>query len=57
MIEIYPTSQFKKSYKKLPLVIKKKAERRERIFISDPFNPILETHKLKGKLKIIGHIR
>lgn len=51
MIEIYPTSQFKKSYKKLSLTIKKKTERREKIFISNPFNPTLETHKLKGRLK------
>jgi addiction module RelE/StbE family toxin len=51
MIEIYPTSQFKKSYKKLPKIIQKKAERREKIFISNPFNPVLETHKLKGRLK------
>jgi len=51
MINIYPTSQFKKSYKKLPKTIQRKTERREEIFISNPFNPILETHKLKGKLK------
>ncbi len=51
MIKIYPTSRFRKSYRKLPLSIKKKAERREKIFVFSPFEPSLKTHKLKGELK------
>ncbi|PIS39192.1 MAG: type II toxin-antitoxin system mRNA interferase toxin, RelE/StbE family [Candidatus Nealsonbacteria bacterium CG08_land_8_20_14_0_20_38_20] len=51
MIKIYPTSRFKKSYKKLSLTIKKKTEKREKVFISNPFHASLKTHKLKGRLK------
>jgi len=48
---IYPTSQFKKSYKRLPNFIKKKAKEKDTIFRQQPFDSILDTHKLKGKLK------
>lgn len=51
MIRVYPTSRFKKSYQKLPAQIKEKAEKREEVFISNPFDKRLKTHKLKGKLK------
>lgn len=51
MIRIYPTSRFKKAYKRLPINLKKKAEKKEEIFIADPFNKRLNTHTLKGKLK------
>jgi addiction module RelE/StbE family toxin len=53
MIKIYFHPQFKKSYKKLPLTIKKKAEIKEKLFRENPFHPALKTHKLKGKLKDI----
>jgi len=53
MIKIYFHPQFRKSYKKLPLTIKKKAEIKEKIFKKNPFHPSLKTHKLKGKLKDI----
>ena len=53
MIKIYFHPQFRKSYKKLPLTIKKKAEIKEKIFRKNPFHPSLKTHKLKGKLKDI----
>jgi len=48
---IYPSSQFKKSYKKLPRFIQNKAKIKDRLFRQNPFNPALDTHKLKGKLK------
>lgn len=48
---IYPTSRFKKSFKKLPSTIQKKAKLRDKIFRKDPFTSNLQTHKLKGKLK------
>jgi addiction module RelE/StbE family toxin len=48
---IYFTSKFKKAYKNLPKKIKEKAERKEKIFREDPFNPILKTHPLHGKYK------
>lgn len=45
------TPTFEKHYKKLPTVIKKKAERKERILWLDPFSPALKTHKLSGNLE------
>lgn len=48
---VYPTSKFKKSFKKLPNSIKDKAEAKDKLFKENPFFANLETHKLKGKLK------
>jgi len=48
---IYPTSKFRKSFKKLPKQIKEKADIKDKIFRENPFNPILDTHKLKGRFK------
>lgn len=48
---IYLTSRFKKSYRKLPRNLKERADEKDKIFRENPFNPILETHKLKGRLK------
>lgn len=44
------TPTFAKNYRKLPEVIKKKAEKKELIFREDPFKVSLKTHKLSGKL-------
>lgn len=48
---IYPTSQFKKSFKKLPKPIQKKSEIKDELFRKDSFAPALQTHKLKGRLE------
>ena len=45
------TSKFKKAYKKMPKIVKLKAEEKEKIFQKDPFNSRLDTHKLHGKYK------
>lgn len=50
-MKIYYSSKFAKEYKKLPLKIKKLAEKKEKLFREDPFHPSLKTHKLTGKLK------
>ena len=50
-MKIYTTAYFRKKIKKIPDTIKKKIIRREKIFITNPFYPILDTHKLHGKLK------
>jgi len=46
------TPTFAKNYRKLPLSIRKKAEKKEQIFRQDPFSPSLKTHKLVGKLAL-----
>jgi addiction module RelE/StbE family toxin len=54
MIEAVWDKGFKKSYRKkisnYPQLKNKFWERIE-LFLNDPFNPILRTHKLSGKLK------
>lgn len=45
------TPTFAKNYRKLPLLIRQKAEKKEFIFRQDPFSPNLKTHKLSGKLE------
>lgn len=49
-IEILYSPTFAKNYKKIPILIRKKAEKKEKIFRIDPFTPSLKTHKLTGKL-------
>ncbi len=50
-MKIYYTTKFAQSYKKLPKAIKLEAEKKEKLFRAIPFNPVLKTHKLTGKLK------
>lgn len=51
MVNIFTSSYFDRSYKKLPEAIKLKAEAKEKIFAKNPFHAILRTHKLHGKDK------
>lgn len=48
---IYVTSHFERQYKKLPAAVQTVAEKKERLFRADAFDPRLSTHKLKGKLR------
>lgn len=50
MVILY-TSKFAREYKKLPSEIKVLSEKKEKLFRNNPFNPILDTHKLRGRLK------
>jgi addiction module RelE/StbE family toxin len=50
-MKIIYSTKFAKEYKRLPLKVKKLAEKKETIFRKDPFEPNLKTHKLTGKLK------
>lgn len=50
-MKVYYHPRFRESYLKFSLLIRKKAERRERIFRLNPFDPRLQTHKLHGLLK------
>ena len=54
MPKIYFTKRFTKQYQLLNKrnpKIAKKLEKRMEIFIKNPRNPILKTHRLSGKLK------
>lgn len=50
-MEVYLTSKFKKSYKKLPEQIKRRTKAKEKLFKQNPFHLSLETHPLHGKYK------
>ena len=43
--------RFLRLYKKLPKAVKDLAEKKEEIFIANPFNNRLRTHKLSGRLQ------
>lgn len=45
------SSKFFKDLKQLPKSQLKSLSRQEKIFLQNPFDPRLKTHKLKGKLK------
>ena len=49
--KFYYTDTFKKKLNKLSSKNKVKIEKRLELFLENPFNPILKTHKLTGKLK------
>lgn len=51
MIEIFVTEEFEKQYKKLPLEIQKKAEKKEKLFRQNQFHPLLRIEKLEPKSK------
>jgi len=50
MIKIYYSSQFIKSLKRLPENIAILFEGKQSFFMINPFNSLLKTHKLTGKL-------
>jgi len=49
-MQISSSSRFKRSFKKLPRHLQDDFESKIKIFIQDPFNPLLRTHKLSGNL-------
>jgi len=50
-MDIIYTAEFIRLFKKLPLVVKKEAIKKEALFKTNPFDARLRTHKLSGKLK------
>lgn len=50
-MKIYYSGKFAKEYKKLPRKVKLSAEKKEKVFRIDPFDPQLKAHKLTGRLK------
>ena len=49
--EITYTPHFKRAYQNLDISLQKKAEQREILFRKNPFDSLLKTHKLHGRLK------
>lgn len=48
---VHITSDFTKSFKKLPRNIQERAENKDRLFREEPFQPSLKTHALRGALE------
>ena len=57
MIEIVVTQEFERNYDELPRAIQKKAERRQALFVENPFHPSLETEKLNPKSREVWSFR
>ena len=57
MISIILTREFENRYRKLPLAIRKKAERQTEIFKKNPVHPSLHTEKLEPKGKEVWSFR
>ncbi|OGD42226.1 hypothetical protein A2567_00095 [Candidatus Azambacteria bacterium RIFOXYD1_FULL_42_11] len=51
IFNVYYHPQFSRSFWRLPKDIRQKTKERVRIFKENPFHPLLDTHKLHGKLK------
>ena len=49
-MKIIYSPEFLRRYNGLPKQVKEKAEKREEIFLSNPFDRRLKTHKLSGEL-------
>ncbi len=49
MIKVEVLTKFKRQYKKLPREVREKANARSEIFMANPFDPRLDTHKLHGR--------
>jgi addiction module RelE/StbE family toxin len=49
-MKVIYSAQFIKEYKRLDSKTKDKAEEKEKFFRENPFNVILKTHKLSGRL-------
>jgi len=49
-MEVFYNTKFLREYKKLPNKLKDAAEKQEKIFKDNPFDPRLKTHKLHGWL-------
>ncbi len=49
-MEIFYSPKFSRQYKKLAQEIRTKAKEKEVIFRANPYDNLLKTHKLKGKL-------
>ena len=48
-MQLETSSRFDRLFKKLPRALQEKALEKQKIFSENPFDPRLETHKLKGK--------
>lgn len=48
---VHSTSDFEKSFRRLPLNIRKLAEKKDKLFRENAFDSRLSTHKLKGGLE------
>jgi len=57
MLEIDYTDEFKRRYKDLPILIKKKAEKQEKLFRQNCFHPSLNTEKIEPKGKQLWTFR
>lgn len=51
VLKLYSTSEFKKSFRKIPAYIQDLAEKKNKCFCQNVFDICLHAHKLKGELE------
>jgi mRNA-degrading endonuclease RelE of RelBE toxin-antitoxin system len=49
-MRVFIAPSFERAYRKLPESVVKKLERKQDVFLSDPFHPSLRTHGLGGRM-------
>lgn len=49
-VTVRVTPSFERAFRRLPRPIQRLANERDQLFQSNPYNPSLKTHKLKGEL-------
>lgn len=57
MMEIFVTAEFEDRYQNLPVILRQKAEKQERVFRENPFHPSLHTEKLEPKEREVWSFR
>ncbi len=57
MVVLIRHRRFKKAFQKLPSAVRKAVVARLRIFVADPFDPLLENHPLHGEYAGFRSIR
>lgn len=50
-INVNLSARFKRDYNKMPQEIQDDFDEKIQLFIKNPYNPFLKTHKLRGKLQ------
>ena len=49
--KLFTSSQYRRSFSRLPTETQQRVVKRLAIFQKDPFNPQLKTHKLSGRIR------
>ena len=57
MVEVFVTAEFERQFGELPVPIKKKAQKQEKLFRQNPLHPSLHVEKLEPRHKQLWSFR